>query len=155
VRAPQLAEAGRHPRHSAGRRTDGVVDEFLPERHLEPEQLRAPPVDPEPRDGAEEVEAARLAARCVPVDRVPAAEKAGHHRLGHAGGEAGRDGRIRRRSARLEHLQARLRRCRMTGCNPRNHAALLPYCPTVGPAGRVLPCAPRGADGITDQEDRA
>jgi hypothetical protein len=46
---------------------------------------------------------------------VPAAEEAGHHRLGDAGREGGRDGGVRGRAAGLEDLDSGGRGGRMAG----------------------------------------
>ena len=113
--APELAE----PRRDAGNRArcgaDRVVDELLPERHFEPSELRLPRLGAEPGDGAEAVEVAHTSRVPVEVDRVTAAEQAGHHRLGDAGSERRRDGGVGGRASVLEDLDAGGGRRRMTG----------------------------------------
>ena len=150
VRPPEGFEAGRHSGNGARRRPDGVVDEFLAKRHVEVQQLRlVPPLArAETRHGDEEVEVPGRGRRGVPVDRVAAAEEAGHHRLGDAGGETRSHRGIRSRAALFEDLPARVGRRRVPGCNASIHGGLLPYPPTVVSAARVLPCAARGDDGV-------
>ena len=104
VRAPQLAETGRHAGHGARCGADGVVDELGAERHLEMQELRLARRRAEPRHGAEAVEVAHRAARGVEHDRVAAAEQPGHHRLCDARREPGRHRRIDGRAAVLEDL---------------------------------------------------
>ena len=150
VRSPEQLEPGGHSGNGARCRAHCVVHELLAERHVEVEQLgrMLPLARAETRHRDEEVEVPGLAGRGVPVDRVPAAEEAGHHCLRDTGGEAGRDRRVRRRAALLEDLPACVRRRRVPGCNASIHGGLLPYSATVVSAARVLPCAARGDDGV-------
>ena len=150
VRLPEQLQPGRHSRNGARSRPDGIVNELLAERHVEMEQLGlvARLARAEARHGHEEVQVPGLGGHGVPIDRVAAAEQAGHHRLGDAGGEAGRHRRVGRVAAILEDLPTRVRRRRVPGCNASIHGGLLPYSPTVVSAARVLPCAARGDDGV-------
>ena len=112
VRVPQLAEPGGHARHRARRGADRVVHELRAERHLEVHELRLAPLGAEPGHRAEAVEVARGAGRRVVVDRVPAAEQPGHHRLGDARRERRRNRRVGGAAAVGEDLGARGRRRR-------------------------------------------
>ena len=106
VRLPQRAEARGDAGHGARRGPDGVVDELLAEGHLEVDELGPLPLDPEARDRAEAVEVADGAGRRLVVNRMPAAEEARHHRLGHAAREAGGDRGVGGAPAVVEDLRA-------------------------------------------------
>ncbi len=111
VAAPERVEPGREPWHRAGARSDGVVDELLAERHLQLDRRRARPGG----DVDEAVEQRGLAP--VPVERVPAAQKARHDRLGDARSEARGDRRVRGGPTLLEDLDPGRHRVGMPGCN--------------------------------------
>ena len=106
---PEQVEAGRQPGDGARRRADGVVNELGPERHVQLEELSARLRGH--RDEA--VEVPRNTVRSVEVDRVAAAEEAGHHRLCDAGSEAGGDRSVGRRPAVSKDLDSGVRRSRM------------------------------------------
>ena len=114
----QLAQPCRHARDGTRGRPDRVVDELLPERHLELDELRRARLRAETGDRDEEVEDGRLAARRVPHEREAAAEQARHHRLRDARGEARGHRGIDRGPARGKHVEADARRRRMARSHP-------------------------------------
>ena len=130
--APQLVE----PRRHAGNRTrcdaDRVVDELVPERHVQHDELRIDSLRTEPRYRDEAVEVPRPPRGGVEVDRVSAAEQPGHHRLGHARREAGGDRAVGGASALREDLHAGLRRRRVTGRDRGSHGRRLVGRPVGG-----------------------
>jgi hypothetical protein len=85
------------------------VDELGAEGNVHVHELRLTRRGSEPRHGAEAVEVPGAARRGVEVDRVTAAEEAGHHRLGDARRERGRDRRVGGAAAVGEDLGARVR----------------------------------------------
>ncbi len=103
---PERPEARRHPRNRTGRRPDRVVDELRAERNLQMDELRLPALPAEAGNRAEAVEVRGRGRARVPVDRVPTAEQPRHHRLGHAGGEAGGDRGVGGGAAVREDLEA-------------------------------------------------
>ena len=124
----ERAEPARQPGNGARARSDRVMDEFLAEGNPELDGRR-----PLARGHVDEaVEIPRLLA--VEVDRVPAAEQSGHHRLGDAGGKAGGDRSVRGRPALFEDLDpgrhgrrvAARNTGRNPGCNPVWSHGLLP-----------------------------
>jgi hypothetical protein len=119
VAPPQLVEAGGDARNGARRRPDRVVDDLVAERDADVLQHEIPLRSVEPRHGDEEVEELDLAARTVEPDGVAAARDPGHHRLGNAGCERRRDGRVGGRTALREYRETRMGSGRMAGRNPR------------------------------------
>ena len=114
---PERPEPRRKTRHAARPRPDRVVDDLLAERNAEVDRRSTLPR----RNRDEAVQVDRFPP--VPVDRVPAAEEPRHHRLGHARGEAGRDGRVGGGAALLEDLDPGRDRRRMPRCDGRLHRA--------------------------------
>ena len=110
---PQLVEPGRDARHGARGRADEVVDELLAERDGQLLELGLLARAPEPGHGHEEVQDLGTARPRVEPEGEAAANDPGHHALRDAGGESGGHGRVRRRPAVGEHLEAGLRRGRM------------------------------------------
>ena len=113
----QRSEPARNARHRAGPGTDGVVDELLAEGDFQLDRRCAGSrghVD-------EEVEIPGVAP--VPVDRMPTAEQAGHHRLGDAGCEAGRNRRVGGRAPVLEDLDPGRHRGGVACSDAGSHAA--------------------------------
>ncbi len=106
--APERVEARRHARNRARSRPDRVVDELFAEGDIELDQLGRATFTTETRHRAEAVERAHGARPCVEVDRVPAAEQTGHHRLCDARGEARGHSGVGSATACLERLDARL-----------------------------------------------
>ena len=96
---PWLRQSSPRPAGTPGHRAGGdahlVVDDLVPERDPDVLERRDGAVGLTARDRDEEVEETRLAARRVVPDRVPAASKPRHDGFGHAGGERGRDSRVR------------------------------------------------------------
>ena len=140
----QGSEPARQARNSARAGPDRVVDELLAERDLQLHRRRS-----RSRGHVDEaVEVPGLGP--VPVDRVPTAEQAGHHRLGDARGETGRNGRIRRGSALFEDLDPRRHGRGVSGGDSGGQHRLLPYS---GPRSRpaVSSFTPRGDSGDLDR----
>ena len=108
VRAPEGVEPGRKARDAARADPDGVADELCAEGHFELEERYLAPCSSQPGHRDEAVEVRRPAAIRVEVDRMPAAEKSGHHGLGNARGQAGGDRRVGGAATRFEDLRARV-----------------------------------------------
>jgi len=84
VRLPDRSEPRGDARHRARRGADRVVHELRAERHVEMHELGLSRRGGQTGHGAEAVEVPRAACCGVVIDRVTAAEQAGHHRLGNA-----------------------------------------------------------------------
>ena len=78
---------------------------------------RASRLGAEPGHRDEAVEIAGRARAGVVMDRVPAAEQPGHHRLRDARRQAGSDGGVRGRPAVGEHLDSRVDGGGVSGCD--------------------------------------
>ena len=117
----ERTEAGREAGDAAGGDSDGVVDELRSEGHLQFQQLHLLGTPAEAGNGDEAVEVPDPPAGALEVDGVTATEKARHHRLGYAGGEAGGYRRVRSRASRFECLDSGLHCGRMSRCDGRIH----------------------------------
>jgi hypothetical protein len=115
----ERADARGHAWDGERRGADRVVDELLAERDLQLDQLGAF----SRRHGAEAVEVPGRARSRVPVDRVPAAEQSGHHRLGDARRERRGHRGVSRVPTRSEHLGARRCSCRISSGDASVHRA--------------------------------
>ena len=133
---PELVEPCRHAWNPARGDSDRVVDELGSERDVELEQLDLAALRAETRHGDEEVEVLGLTARRFVVDRVPAAEQAGHHGLGDAGGERRGDSRVGGASTGAQDLDPRLDRGGMPCCDRRCHSTRIASEPMHTKPGR-------------------
>ena len=93
------------------------MDELLAERNGQLLELGRLPLVPEAGDAHEEVQDLRGVASGLDPDGVAAARDTRHHRLGDTGRKSGRDGRVGRRPALGEDLEAGLGRRRMACSN--------------------------------------
>src|SRR5439155_26807379 len=91
----------------------------------------------EARNRHEAVEVSRGGGGRVVVDRVPAAEQAGHHGLGDAGREAGGDGGVRRGPALFERFDPGDDGRRVPSCDRREHRGRIVTIPACSRHTRV------------------
>src|SRR5439155_2446558 len=133
----QRGQARRNTRNATGRDSDLVVDELQTERHLELDELGMLAAAAEARNRHEAVEVSRGAGGRVVVDRVPAAEQAGHHGLGDAGREAGGDGGVRRGPALFERFDPGDDGRRVPSCDRREHRGRIVTIPAYSRHTRV------------------
>jgi len=91
------------------------VDKLGSEEHVELQQLDLVALGAQAGDGDEAVEVAHKTGRGVEDDRVATTEQAGHHGLGHAGRDAGRDCGVGGRATLAEDLEPCLDRRGVSG----------------------------------------